>query len=303
MMRRLPVLLALILLPTENACTRKAEDRPQKAFVLLGRDEEQPGKSARRDLSTVSPSAVLVPVYSAPPSPYEIRIEPEDTLDLFAKWTGKPVAEIVRLNPDLKHHGLVPGEWLHLMLTPDEFTRFKGLREGYLAKARATRTQRGLPTVVHQVGQNETIRDLLLRYPTKIELIEQHNPGIQNLTSLRPGQKLVIPIVAEDQRDVPLAPKPPTPPPAPEPPPRPKVLTATAAGGASDSPKAQGVKPAQRATSKAKVTTYVVQPGDTAWGIAARHKVTRAAFVKANPGIDMNRLKPGQTVVLPAPGR
>jgi len=48
------------------------------------------------------------------------------------------------------------------------------------------------------------------------------------------------------------------------------------------------------------VATYVVQPGDTVSGIAARYGVTEDALLRANGLADRNRLDAGQTLSIPA---
>jgi LysM repeat protein len=49
-------------------------------------------------------------------------------------------------------------------------------------------------------------------------------------------------------------------------------------------------------------TTYVVKSGDWLWKIAREKGVSAQAIAAANPGIDVNLLRPGQTLIIPAPG-
>lgn len=44
---------------------------------------------------------------------------------------------------------------------------------------------------------------------------------------------------------------------------------------------------------------YVIRAGDTLYGIAARFRTTVQAILRANPGIDPNRLSIGQTICVP----
>jgi LysM repeat protein len=45
--------------------------------------------------------------------------------------------------------------------------------------------------------------------------------------------------------------------------------------------------------------SYVVRSGDTAYAIARSYKVNVAALLSANPGVDPQRLRPGQTLAIP----
>lgn len=49
--------------------------------------------------------------------------------------------------------------------------------------------------------------------------------------------------------------------------------------------------------------TYVVENGDTVWGIARKHDLTTEEMEKANPDVDLNKIKIGQelTVIAPEP--
>lgn len=49
-------------------------------------------------------------------------------------------------------------------------------------------------------------------------------------------------------------------------------------------------------------TTYVVKPGDWLWKIAREKGVSPQAIAAANPGLNVNLLYPGQTLIIPAPG-
>ncbi|HET6416488.1 MAG TPA: LysM peptidoglycan-binding domain-containing protein, partial [Polyangiales bacterium] len=57
-------------------------------------------------------------------------------------------------------------------------------------------------------------------------------------------------------------------------------------------------KPAKKKTLRRR---YSVQSGDTLAEIALRHDTTIADLLEANPGLDANRIHPGQTIDLGAP--
>jgi nucleoid-associated protein YgaU len=256
-------------------------------------------------------------------SRYGILLEPEDTLDLFARWTRRSVAEMLKVNAAAKEHGLVPGEMFNLMLTPGEFARFNGARTAYLAKAR-TRQESGVEVVSvvrHEVAEGETLRTLLDRYPTSLDLLEKLNPTLR-LTGIRAKQVLNIPIVAGAPRDNPAmpGPRPPAPSPVPQPPPEPTPVVAApeaapaparapakkpepakALASASDKAKAQAKAAGEaKAKAPAAVATYVVQDGETASVIAhKRLKVKLADLAAANPGVNLDRIRPGQKLKRP----
>lgn len=46
-------------------------------------------------------------------------------------------------------------------------------------------------------------------------------------------------------------------------------------------------------------TRYIIQPGDTVYGLSRRFRTTVNAIVTANPGLDPNRLQIGQAILIP----
>ncbi len=281
---------------TGDSARRKAplvEDR------TIGWYPEERRRADQTSLGPVDPQVLVRELGDGPPETFNIRIEPEDTLDLFAQWTGRPLDVLLQWNPEVRTKGLVPGEWFRVVLTPGEFDRLNGTRKAYIAQARATR-EMGLEVqevVTHTVAEGETLKDLLERYPTSLDLLEKLNPKLR-LTGIRPGQVLRIPLVSKDSPALP-GPKPPAPPPVPVPPSDPKPQTvqpvAPSRGGSPKAQVAQGI----RRDSPAE-TVYVVQPGDTAW-VIARHRfgVGLQDLAEANPGVDLERLRPGMRLVIP----
>ncbi len=55
-------------------------------------------------------------------------------------------------------------------------------------------------------------------------------------------------------------------------------------------------------TAPSGQTTYTVKPGEWLWKIARELGVSPQAIVAANPGLDINLLRPGQQLIIPAPG-
>jgi len=242
------------------------------------------------DLGPVDPK--LLVQQDAALSGYTVSIEPEDTLDLYSKWTGQGIAKLLSNNPDARAHGLVAGDAFRLILSGSEFARFNGARKAYLATVRSRKEQgvEVLGIAKHEVREGETVRDLLGRYSTDLDLLEKLNPSIR-LAGVRAGQVVNVPIVARPSTDLP-GPRPPAPAPVPQPPSPQPPVTASA-------PKAPAEQP-RSAPPSGREKTYTVEPGDTAW-IVARKKLGVAVddLSAANPGVDLARLRPGQRLKVP----
>lgn len=264
--------------------------------------EARTARGGRVDLGPIDTQVLVRHVGDGPVESYNIRLEPEDTLDLLARWTGRPVAVLLEWNPDVRRRGLIPGEWFRVMLTPGEFDRLSGTRRAFLAEARALR-EMGLEVrevLSYTVSAGETLKDILERHHTSLDLMEKLNPKLR-LTGVRPGQVLQIPILGTNgvkTQDLP-GPKPPAPPPIPVPPSPPKPQTVQP-DPAHKVPAAKVQKALDEGERPTKGIEYVVQEGDTAW-VLARHKfsVGLEDLAMANPGVDLARLRPGMKLIIP----
>lgn len=52
---------------------------------------------------------------------------------------------------------------------------------------------------------------------------------------------------------------------------------------------------------KDKVKTYIVQEGDTVWDISKKYELSLEEIMQANPGVDLDRIKIGQELIMVAP--
>lgn len=79
-----------------------------------------------------------------------------------------------------------------------------------------------------------------------------------------------------------------------------------AGGGAGASPQPTASTPtgqnAPQAATGATAGTYTVQPSDTLWSIASRHRTTVGAIVALNGIVNPNVIRVGQVLRLPGPG-
>ncbi len=178
---------------------------------------------------------------------------------------------------------------------------------------------------LHQIRSGDTLYALANRFGTTVDAIMRANPGTDP-ASLRVGQLLCIP------RGVAPGP-PPTAPPAPPP-----AATcpggflyqvragdtyyaiarrygATVGAIARANP---GVNPAflrvgqliciptapapgvpSQAACPAGAAPYIIRRGDTFYGIARRFRIPVPVLIRANPGVNPNRLQIGQLVCVP----
>jgi len=248
------------------------------------KNSDKPLWRGRVDLGPIDPSIIVDHMLQGPRERYNINIAPDDTLSLYAKWTGRSVQELLKKNPAAQRHGLVSGEGFHLLLTPGEFARFNGSRKAYLAAVK-TRREQGVEVIdvkFHRVRDGETLRSILDRYGTDMDLLEKFNPRVR-LSGIHGNQVLNIPIVAPSTADKPSmpGPKPPAPLPVPRPPEEQRPVTV------DSDPKAYG-------------DHYVVRSGDTAWDVArSKLHVSLDALGAANPEINLDDIRPGMRLTVP----
>jgi LysM repeat protein len=254
------------------------------------------------DGSDDSASIIMRELQRGPTEDYPIIIEPEDTLNLFAEWSGLTVVELLRLNPSVKDSGIVPGQSFNLKLSAGTKSMFKGLRDAYRIKALQKREKGSAIAreVTHVVAEGETLQMIIAGYDTTIDLVEKLNPEVRML-NLRPGDALKIPIVASGKGEVrDRLPGPPAPGPAPVPVPPSRETRKLLVDGppmiVRDSVPQQK-KPVARPVQKRK--PYSVKKGDSVRGLCKAMKITAAELAAVNPGVDLKSMRPGQKIYVP----
>lgn len=304
--------VTMTILVVAGGCRRVGPDESEKGrpFVedrttVWYPDSRTPIQADRPNLGPIDGGSLVKYLGDGPRQLVTIVIEPEDTLELYVRWSGRSLEELFRWNPDVRKRGLIPGEGFRLELTPGEFDRFNGTRRAFLAEARALREmgREVAEVILHTVCEGETLKDILDRYPTSLEMLEKLNPKLR-LTGIRAGQVLRVPILADPARDSPAlpGPKPPAPPPIPVPPghPKPQTVQPDPPPSRPDPIRVVENSPSSANASAPVTIEYVVQPGDTAWVIARhRFQVGLEALAEANPGIDLERLRPGMKLLIP----
>jgi membrane-bound lytic murein transglycosylase D len=166
------------------------------------------------------------------------------SLDIIAQETGVDRKLLQRLNPELLH-GITPADvHYELKILPAQVETITGLLER--EDTRLLRYYR------YQIQYGDTLSALSRHYSVPVDMIEQHNPGIQS-RYLKIGETLVIPAFKDI---VPYR------------------------GGAST---------AAREPSGAFEGTHLVAQGDTLWSLAIRYQVDPQVLAEEN-NMDFNQI-------------
>ncbi|HNU67939.1 MAG TPA: LysM domain-containing protein [Myxococcota bacterium] len=147
-----------------------------------------------------SVSMIMKELKKGPQNDYIISLQPEDTLNLLAEWSGQTVEELLARNPLVKQTGLIPGNGFTIRLSAGAWNTFNGARNGFRARLLEKRS-RGLEVldvVRHRVKAGDTMESIARDYGTMIDLVEKFNPKARGL-SLYPGDEIMVPIVAGDE--------------------------------------------------------------------------------------------------------
>lgn len=127
--------------------------------------------------------------------------------------------------------------------------------------------------IIHTVQRGDTVGQLATRYGSTIEAITQANSLNENAL-IFVGQGLIIPVRVVPATETPSA--------------TPVVIVVTPTPGDGGGP--------------ISADTYVVQPGDTLFGIAQRYNTTIGTLVQLNGITNPNRIFYGQRLRLPVSG-
>ena len=132
--------------------------------------------------------------------------------------------------------------------------------------------------ITHEVKEGNNLTKLAQQYGVSVEDIKKANPGLKD-DQIRIGQKLNIPKKGQ------------------------KAAATQQQQGkqAASSSKQQSTKKETPAAKQqpAKPSTYTVKEGNNLSKIAAQHGVSVSELKKANPGINEDKIKPGQKLNIP----
>lgn len=148
----------------------------------------------------------------------------------------------------------------------------------------ATRDPNMIPEdCVHTVARGETAYRIARQWGVTLDAIAQAN-GLTNLSVLSVGQDLIIPECGTTG------------------------ITPTPGPQSTATPLPQGVFPEATVTETTSAeaseagmqTTYLIQPGDNLYRIALRYGVTMRALANANGITNINLIRAGDTLIIPA---
>jgi membrane-bound lytic murein transglycosylase D len=158
-------------------------------------------------------------------------------------------------------------------------TDARGVELKQLAQVQGHQAQRSVR--YHTVRRGETLSGIATRYDTTTKTLAALN-GLRTKDPIRVGQTLKLPSVrgtaAVTRAEL-----------------KPAAARAPAAGNAAQAKPTGG-------SGQAGARLYTVKRGDTLSDIAARHDVAVAELMRLNGLRDANRIRPGQTLKLPAAG-
>ncbi len=160
----------------------------------------------------------------------------------------------------------------------------------------------------HVIAQGDMISALAKRYGVTEKAILKANPGLKP-GNLQLGKVIRLPAGAKAGAtpDVAPAAQAATPEPKPEPAAEVPASPARETKASEPAPEVPAVSPEAKAAPKAeaapaqagKPREHVLEFEDTLSGLAKRYGVTTAAIMKANPGLDPKKLKPGKKIKIP----
>jgi LysM repeat protein len=136
-----------------------------------------------------------------PPEPEEHRITVRsgETLGLFERWSGVPVADLLEANRLKKARGLRVGQPFVIVMTPEQAVGFsRTRREFHRSREEAFfRTRAIVKLMPYVVQSGDTLRAISTRYSDVPRwLMEKVNRG-HDLTHLRAGDIINLPVVRE----------------------------------------------------------------------------------------------------------
>lgn len=193
-------------------------------------------------------------------APYFERIKLDSQIDLAlaADLADMDLDDLYELNPAYNRWATSPNGDNYLLIPLDNADDFKENLAKYPANKR-------IKWLRHKIRNGETISTIATRYHISILTIKRVNHMRSNF--LRAGHSLTIPVASKKLSEYSLSAN-------------------------------QRKRSAQNRRHKGTKITHVIQPGDTWWDLAQRHRVGVRQLAKWNGMAPRDRLIPGQTIVI-----
>ncbi len=207
-----------------------------------------------------NPAAYKLDMPVIPNAPYFARVKIERQIDLAkaAELAEIELDTLYQLNPAFNQWATSPRGPSYLLLPLDKADIFREKLAKLPADAHIT-------WVRHKIRPGETLSSISLKYRTSIQTIKQVN-HIRG-TRLRAGRSLTIPVASKRPQSY--------------------RLSASQRKSARQNIPRKGIK-----------LTHIVQPGDTFWDLASRHKVSVRQLASWNSMAPRDPLMPGQKLVI-----
>lgn len=214
--------------------------------------------------------------YEAPLSFQVVELASPVDLKKVARAAGTTYAELMELNPELRHHVTPPTSGPYrLRVPPKSSLAWASTIDRYRVKA-----YRGY--VVHLVKKGEIAGRIAQRYKVPVSRLLAAN-NINDPRRIRAGQQLKVPVSAEtllsrEDREVSNSE---------DAPPRPRVSSSKES------------TPKESTPEVASSRTHVVRPGESVWKISQRYGVDHREILAANKISNYRSLRPGQRLIIP----
>lgn len=206
------------------------------------------------------PAAYEMQLDPIPNDPYFARVELNWQIDLAraADLAEISLDELYRLNPGYNRWATAPDGPHHLLIPLENVDIFA-------ANLDALPPEQRIRWIRHQIRPGDTLSTIAVKYNTNIATIKQVN-RIRG-SFLRAGRSLTIPVASESAASYRLS-------------------------------ETQRIKSLQNTPRRGVKVVHIVQPGDTFWDLAQRHKVNVRALAKWNGMAPRDPLMPGQKLII-----
>jgi LysM repeat protein len=212
-----------------------------------------------------------------------IKVEKNETVDLYSKWSGISKSALMKMNPEIEKTGIKEGDAFTFIMSSDQEDDFFTSRNLYhLSMQRETMKKPEIEkTIPYTIKEKETITDILLKFPeTNLDLLEKLNSN-KYIPNLRPGDTIKIPIVKKkngkkgSSSDIKIASA--------------ETVNKESGGNGKSKPQTRNL------------VKYRVKPGESAWFIAVKiFHISVEDLQKFNSGKDLSSLYPDEEIWVPA---